>query len=512
MKEKEESVDAEVLANKSVETTATEKNKETKKPHVNEDFILNDNTTNQLNDFHEEQLAEARKTGESDGIRNIPRLHDANFSPYEKRVLANYQSMLEQIAGKGKELLYQGHQKAKALMQKLEHRRTKKTSDLVEILEKERDRKLDHEADSLSDKLKNVHNSADWVSSKRAHDSALKRLNIQQEKHKRDEPLTSLPTWGLIMILAVIGLSELGLNYQVFESLGEAPIMTLVLAFSLVIVLPWLAHTCGVWLRQAKEHKTGMVYFFICTVAVLVGIYILSKYREAYLKQQGVGVNNEQVVEESSALNLLQQEENPFEADDDTANPFEQEQDPFAEVGSSSQDSGFDVEDNLNFWLFLAIGFLLFAGGIFASYSHTDPSPTFHNAYKHFKKAEENYQKASEIYHPQLARLKEESKRRVAEIHEEFTAKSNKRAGDMNTINEQIYAAIGLYNKNLASFQALEKKVNNMAHITIQEYRRTNFTFRENCDQPKSWSPDIPELTYRFEAMDFISRNEVEST
>ena len=50
-----------------------------------------------------------------------------------------------------------------------------------------------------------------------------------------------------------IGLAEVPLNYQVFKGFGEVPLLTVIMALSLVIGIPFSAHGGGKFLKQIKE-------------------------------------------------------------------------------------------------------------------------------------------------------------------------------------------------------------------------------------------------------------------
>ncbi|HKI88284.1 MAG TPA: hypothetical protein VKA38_04595, partial [Draconibacterium sp.] len=52
----------------------------------------------------------------------------------------------------------------------------------------------------------------------------------------------------------------------------------------------------------------------------------------------------------------------------------------------------------------------------------------------------------------------------------------------------------GNYNKILACYKGLERKINNYCKEAIYSYRDTNLTYRNNHKQPEAWSELVPDL------------------
>jgi hypothetical protein len=110
-----------------------------------------------------------------------------------------------------------------------------------------------------------------------------------------------LPRGWYFFFLALIVLGEFALNSQAFDVFGKAPWLTWLMALTVAVGIPAVAHFMGIWTKQwPKPHWRTIAYIAICVVILagcLLGINIA---RIKYLEAQNIHiVADEQILQKA---------------------------------------------------------------------------------------------------------------------------------------------------------------------------------------------------------------------
>lgn len=416
---------------------------------MSEEYFYRADFEREFNEMHENSKAQSREKGIADGRRNLP-LVDTDFMvPFEKSLVHQYQSFIESIGAKGGQFLQELYDQKVAPIRSELAMLEQDSSYLKNKLQEERmelDRKLDQASNNHQDNLKVIENEPSWMAAKEKFENAKRRFKEVTSRINREELHISLPKWIYLTIIFAIGVSELPINYQVFVSFRETPLLTFIMACILVISLPVLAHFSGKFLRQYKENKSYLPLLFITFIAITALSYFTALLRKNYLGQRA-GVS----------LDELQND----------------------------------------FWTFFIISMIIYLVGSLASFFAHDPSIEFTHVNKIFEKEKESF----ELISASKYRVeKEERNRYEAEINRyqnEFTEHRRKWENLKEDLKNELATAVSNHDKALAYFIGLEQRVSSSCKESINAYRDTNLTHRNNHKQPKYWSDKIPDLVYR---------------
>nr|WP_321411923.1 hypothetical protein [uncultured Allomuricauda sp.] len=413
----------------------------------------------EFNTLHERTINECKEKGQEDGRRNTPVIETNFQTPFEKGIISKYQSYVEAISSKGGQFLQEVYDKEVFPIEQELEMLNKNPDYIKSKIEEERrelERKLQQANENHQDDLKVIENEPSWIESKNKFSEAKQRFKEVTEKINRQELHISMPKWLYLVIIFSIGISELPINYQVFVSFRETPLLTLIMSCILVISLPLLAHFAGKFLRQFKENRT---YVWLL-VLILFGITAISYYtavlRKMYL----------------------------------------------------SKKAGPTLEElNNDFWTFFTISLIIFLVGGLASYLAHDPSIEFTHVNKAFNVEKKKYAtKSSEKYEIE----KKERQRYNIEIKQyqvEF-AESRKRIENLlENLRSQLAESKTKHDKALEYFIGFEQRVNASCKEAINKYRDTNLTYRNNHKQPRYWENDIQDLELRIKSYRELSPN-----
>jgi hypothetical protein len=402
---------------------------------------------NILQQDHSKQMKECTKKGEEDGNRNLPPIENDVITPFEKGLIAKYQSQIEQVSVEGRQMLDEVHDKQyKPLKEKLETINEKEIENQLTETQNDRTRKLDEADHNHKDRLKDLHNNPEWITSQRDFKSIDERFKSVSERLNREElHIQFKPFWLYVLLILAIGFAEIPLNYQVFVSFRETPLLTLIMALVLVISLPFLSHSSGKFLKQGKEKNT---YYYLLTVAVIlitIVSYLTAVLRMQYLSTKGV-----------QAEHLMTDK-----------------------------------------WTFFVIGLVLYFVGLVASYFAHDESIEFTEVHKRYYAIKKHYTEIQTSVHNQIKAEKDR-----------FSNEKEKAQNDFSRIKTEILDKIAGLKKSVHDAAGHHDKVlNQSCQESIHHYRDTNLTYRTNHAQPESWKSKLPTLEYRLENMAELSEN-----
>ncbi len=406
---------------------------------------------------HQARMGNSRIKGEEDGKRNLPSIDDQFVTPFEHEIKSKYQADVEELYQNGKQVLddlYDRHYQP--IINELKDLDEDKITLLIQEAEDVKSRKLEELNGNHLDTIKDIENSPHYQGEKKRFEKIRKRWDEVSKKYGRQElNIHFKPYWAYILLLIAIGIAEFPLNNQVFLSFRETPLLTLIMSGVLVITLPFIAHAAGKILKQVKERKIYPFLLIILVVVIVSISYLTSVLRTNYV----------------------------------------------AELGAPEE------ELRLDQWTFFVIGIILFLVGTIASFFAHDESIEFTEVYHKFHREEENFLKIQQEANNKRASEKENFDQQRKAIQEEFTTKTENLKNKLQSLRNKKTEIAGNYDKVLACFQGLERRINNFCQEAIFHYRDTNLTFRNNHKQPNSWSEPVEGLVCYFHVFDELSKN-----
>jgi hypothetical protein len=408
---------------------------------------------------HKEYVQEAERRGEEDGRRNQPPVEATFISPYEKSLRAKYQTALSDLYKQGSQWLQELHDlKVKGLQKQLQdiHNDPELANKKIKTALENRDRQIHQANDNHLDKLKEIENEPSWQAVKRDYEESRDRFETIARKHGRKELYIHIPLWVYIPLLIFIAVCEVPINYQVFVSFRETPMLTLIMAGVLVISLPFLAHGSGKFLRQFSENKTYLVLFIISVLLIVTLSYYTATLRMQYLStKEGI------------------------------------------------------LPDHLrnDFWAFFMISLVLYFVGTIGSFLAHDPSIEFTEVHRHHMPKKLAYEKKDSEKHALERAERERFEREKRQIQDEFSRIKDEWDNIESTLDKALSRAVSEHDKVLVYLQGFEKKINNSFKDAVQLYRDRNMTFRNNHAQPRYWDQDITDLEFEFHHLKELSEN-----
>lgn len=397
---------------------------------------------------HHGNMKKSRDKGEEDGKRNLPSVDDTFVTPFELETRSKYQAEVEQLFQNGRQVLNDLlDMNFKPVENELNELNDKKVGQLLAEAEREKNRKIEELNTNHLDVIKDIENSPHYQAAKKKFDKVNHRWEEVVQKHNRQELNIHLkPYWAYILLLFTIGIAEFPLNNQVFLSFRETPLLTLIMSGVLVITLPFLAHAAGKFLKQIKERKVYPFILIILIAAVVSISYFTSILRTNYVAEYGA---------------------------------------PESELA-------------LDRWTFFTIGIILFLVGSVASFFAHDDSIEFSEVFHKFHKEEKAFLAIQKDANDKRAAEKDDFVRQRKTIQQEYNQKTEGLKNRLQYLKIRKTEIAGNFNKVLACYKGLERKINNYCKETIYSYRDTNLTYRNNHKQPEAWREQVPDLNVYF--------------
>jgi len=433
--------------------------KETNLNSGNPPTLISELVSNAKKDFsmaHSLLEKQAVTLGEKDGFLGIPSFDDTQVSPNESLLKNEYRKLLAECRKKGKPYMDGPHLAAKVYAQKL--------TDLSE----NGDATYTKELDDLNQKRTAEINEIDRAYQDREHDLAEKvhtaereyrevRQDLQdiQGKTGRNHPLIHFKSGILYFLLLLgIGLAEVPLNLQIFQKFGEAFFITMIMASSLAIAIPVLAHFTGVFVKQRREKKEYTYFAILCIVIFAIFNFGVSIFRTAVLADA---------------------------------------------MGQSAND--------LNTVIFTCLNLILFIIGVLAAYFRHDESYELEHIYDDYQKAKKIFNKENETLNQEKAALAVQKNAALKVVHDAFETGKESLNNRKDTLVAQHSEYVQRYDELLNSFTALEDYIDACYHIAISKYRSANISQRKDRRSPDSWKNQVPNLNLHFAAVAELDPN-----
>lgn len=416
----------------------------TKKYKVEEVINTQKSKIESLNKAAQEQ---AKRLGEQDGTLNLPRTEDTMVSPNERMLKHEFQKMIAECWHAGKPYLDNPHLEYQTIGEEMDNIRTGEGADydkaLLKLEEQKRDAKafLNQNYANKESELKDYDKlvQRDYVQSK----SVLAEV---QDKVGRSSPIIHFKSTILYLLLLLgIGICEVPLNLQIFQKFGEAFFITIIMASSLAIAIPVLAHFTGVFIKQRKEKREYGWFALMAVLLFVVFNFGISIFRAYVLAEQ---------------------------------------------VGESA--------NQLNIVIFTCLNLILFSIGVLAAYFRHDESYELEYAYEKFQKEKKKYDKEKLELHARTKALSEEKSGKLKVILDDYL----KGKMQLDRREENLFArrkeATRSYDELLNAFVAMEDYIDACYRTAVEQYRAANLMHRKNHLSPQSWQQEITGLEFKF--------------
>ena len=409
-----------------------------------------------LEEKHYTLLDQAELLGAKDGSIELPRVEDQFNSPNENLIRSEYQRLIAKNWKAGKPWMDDPHMTFKSNADKIKILRNGESSYLTNHHNHVNEMKKE-EIHFITDEFekRNVELEKEDKMLQRDYITAKQELHSIQNQIGRAGPLIHFKSTFLYVLLLVgIGICEVPLNIQIFQKFGEAFFITIIMACSLGISIPILAHFSGVFVKQRKEKKEYLTFAILCILLFMGFNFGVSIFR-AYVLAEHVG-------EQASNLNII---------------------------------------------IFTCLNLILFVIGLIASYFRHDESYALENAYFKFQKEKKKYDKAKLVILDHRKALSIEKNTRLNSIQDKYlSSKENINNTEENTLKEK-YEAIKTYDQLLNGFKALEYLIVASYEVAIHRYRAANLIERSNHEYPKSWEKEITPLSLKFQNSEELDPN-----
>ena len=398
-----------------------------------------ENTNKTMQQWHEGIIKEAELQGKDDGVANIPTQQSNQLSPYEKQLRSKYQTKINILGGdRENELAACSKEKIDNLKKQRDKITQEKIEAELETVVKREQEELDQEEVIQIEKVKEISGNAKLKGARLQKEAAAKEFKAictkleRSSSDKNEVPSDKWYKW----ILAAIGLSELAVNYQIFQIFRENLILTIIMSACLV-ALALAAHMTGVDMKQWKDSNnklaSGLMMFGINT-----GIIILLGYI-AYMR-----------------------------ADDPKIPEY-------------------------SVWIFGSLSFVLYAIGVYMAFGHVDSSKSFYRAFVNNDRAIEVY---NDILESQNKKRKESEKlyaEKVEGIKRKWELKKKSVTDGVEGKDAEIAACVTTHNEIIAKYMKLDEEWNSNFHSAVQQYRSHNLLERV-ADAPDIWEKEVESL------------------
>lgn len=396
---------------------------------------------------HSNLEKQAITLGEKDGFLGIPAVDDGQVSPNEALLLNEYRKLMAECRKKGKPYLDAPHLAAKVSAEKLkdltENGEATYTKEL-EVLNQKRTAEINEIDRAYQDR---EHDLAEKVhTAEREYREVRQDLQDVQSKTGRNHPLIHFKSGFLYFLLLLgIGLAEVPLNLQIFQKFGEAFFITMIMASSLAIAIPVLAHFTGVFIKQRKDKKEYTYFAILCTFVFAIFNFGVSIFRTVVLAEA---------------------------------------------LGQPPND--------LNIVIFTCLNLILFIIGVLAAYFRHDESYELEHIYEDYQKAKKVFNKENDALNKEKVALAAEKNQALKVVHDIYEKGKIALNNKKNTLIVQHSEQVQRYDELLNSFTALEEMLDACYHIAISKYRSANLSQRKDRRSPESWKNQVPSLVLHF--------------
>lgn len=399
---------------------------------------------------------QALALGEKDGFLGIPLADDPQVSPNEDLILNEYRRLLAECRKKGKPYMDAPHIAVKVYEDKLTAMEQNEETDFkkeIAILEERQQADTNEINRSFKDREADLGEKEHLL--ERDFRDVRQDLQRIQNQTGRNHPLIHFKSGLLYFLLLLgIGLCEVPLNLQIFQKFGEAFFITIIMASSLAIAIPVLAHFTGVFIKQRKEKREYVLFTILC-----IGLFVIFNFGVSIFR---TSVLAEAMGEEANQLNVI---------------------------------------------IFTCLNLILFFIGVLAAYFRHDESYELEHIYDDYQKSKKVFDTDKEVLNRQKSSLAEEKNAALKVVHSNFENGKKQLNNKKDALIEKRSTYIQQYDELLNSFAALEEYIDAGYHIALGKYRAASLEQRKDRRSPQSWKNAVPKLTLHFAHIEQLDPN-----
>lgn len=409
--------------------------------------------------FHDSEMKEAKEKGEKDGRKHLPDYENTMNNPSEEDIRSSYQQQIHEVEDMGEP--YLNELKDDWLMDfkdELDESTDKDREQRAIILQDRWETKLHELEMEKEEKISDLENKGEYKKAKRDYDRAYSEFEAICDKEGRRETDSNIKNIVYWVIFALIAFGEVGINYVVFELIGESRIATYFFAGFVGLMIAFAAHVVGGKIkRKGWKNPTNYIWIGSVVAYVIIIAVAVSNLREYYIADQ----------------DLLSEA----------------------------------MVENVGF-LFICFSLMLFTIASVFAYLHHDSNPQFVKIKSWFEEKEKNYEEKQDKLERKIDRIKEEFRVKANKLDEKYELKIDNVEDEEDILRSLIHDVIAHYNSILHECQALEKKINESYKEAISEYRRANVKVRtadklpdwhevDNLELPMNEKSILTHLAYR---------------
>lgn len=405
---------------------------------------------------NEQLLKTAEKLGEKDGTIGLPIEGDTQASPNEHLLKNEYQKLLAECWKKGKPYLDGPHLAYKTFDEKVNDLNSNGNAALENELTLIEERKNDEET-QIQKEFSSRESELESAEKLLERDFVIvkQELSTIQDKVGRNSPVIHFKSGMLYFLLLIgIGICEVPLNLQIFQKFGEAFFITVIMASSLAIAIPVLAHFTGVFIKQRKEKREYAWFAVLCVALFFIFNFGVSIFR-AYVLAEHMG----------------------------------------------------ETSNDLNIVIFTCLNLILFIIGVLAAYFRHDESYELEYSYAKFQKVKKVYDKEKAALKGKMHALASEKNMKLKKVHDAYISEKFSLFNKKNTFISKRNEYIQIYDELLNSFKALEAYLEASYQMAVNKYRSANLIHRKDHLSPKAWRKGISSLELKFAKIEELDPN-----
>lgn len=411
----------------------------------------------QIKERHTLRVDEATASGSSLGSVNTPDVEQSEQPSPEQRIRGQYEQDLSEAASRFTPGLESARvaldEAAKALRKPDDTWRkdtdeqiaqeTKKRDEQLRLTTERRDREVSAIEEFINDQIQAPFNEL------KARRGVVQRATGRQ----RPEIWFKSHAWYLVLLIA-IGACEYPLNALTFQVLGTNYWDTLLMASSLVLSVPILAHFTGIALkrRNVPGQQTSNIAIAVIAAVLMVALSYFTAIARADWAREVAGLT--------------------------VSTP-----------------------------LFMVLSVLLYGVGTLLSFGHHDDSADLENVDDQFVHAESRYQVEKREAEERRSALFAAHEGRVDGIHNDYASSVEGIRNQRRTIAHVYRDNLAVHNATLAGLKAIEQTSRAQCSEAIEAFRTANILSRRNQQKPVFATADshvLPRYFDHYDAVDLV--------
>jgi hypothetical protein len=136
-----------------------------------------------------------------------------------------------------------------------------------------------------------------------AFEDEARRFNERRHQLGRNVVLTHVNKGTYKILLALIAVGEFVLNAQAFEVFHKPMLLTWLMALTVAVIIPWMAHACGIWIRQWPKPWWATAVKLASSIGMTMGCLVgINRARQFYLETEQLSAGTQSGILEHAFL------------------------------------------------------------------------------------------------------------------------------------------------------------------------------------------------------------------